>query len=96
MGFAGAVLLFYPKSTGSFYLKGGVGVLGYDEGPLSGAGFSISIGLGNEFRVGNNFSIVLFGNAITSSGVELKVSGVGTGINANPSILQMGVGVGWH
>lgn len=96
VGFLGAVILFYPKSTGSFYLKGGLGVLGYDEGPFGGAGFSITLGLGNEFRVGNNFSIVLFANAVGSTGVEVKVDGVGTGVNIDPSILQMGVGVGWH
>ena len=96
VGFLGAVILFYPSRTGSFYLKGGLGVLGYDEGPLSGAGIAFSLGLGNEFRLGNNFSIVLFANAIGSGGVEAKLNGVGTGLDINPSILQMGVGVGWH
>jgi len=96
VGFLGGVVVFYPSATGSFYLKGGLGFVGLDEAELSGSGFALSLGLGNEFRMGNNFSIVAFLNAIGSSGVGLKLSGASLGIDVDPNIVQLGIGVAWH
>ncbi len=96
VGFLGGVVMLYPSATGSFYLKGGLGFVFIDEQDLSGSGFGLSLGLGNEFRMGNNFSLVVFLNAIGSTGVEVKFSGVSTGFDVDPNIVQLGIGVGWH
>lgn len=96
VGFLGPVAVFYPSATGSFYIKTAVGILTVEEDFISGTGFATSLGIGNEFRVGNNFSIVLFLNGIQSFGVEAKVDGMSTGINVDPNLVQLGVGVAWH
>ena len=96
VGFLGGVVLFYPSATGSFYLKGGLGLVAWQQERLTGYGLGLSLGMGNEFRMGDNFSINLFLNAIASSGVEVKGSGNSTGHNLDPNLVQLGVGVGWH
>lgn len=96
VGFVGPVAVFYPSSTGSFYIKTAVGLLTVDEDILTGSGFATSLGIGNDFRVGDNFSLVLFLNAITSFGVEADVGGAGTGVNIDPNVAQLGLGVAWH
>ena len=54
-----ATVYYYPKPAGGLHLKGGLG-LGYldveDVGDETGVGFLI--GVGNDFRVGRNISIV--------------------------------------
>ncbi len=89
LGFLGAVAMFYPSAAGSFYLKGGLGLLTVGEGESSGLG--ASIGVGNEFRTGENFSVVLFLNAI--QGFGLSTDG---GSNLSPNWVQIGIGVAWH
>ena len=84
--------MYYPSATGSFYLKGGLGLvtIGEISGGLDGAGFGMSLGAGNEFRVGKNFSLNLFANVI--QGFSVDVSGYRT----KPNWGQMGLGVVWH
>jgi len=91
-GFLGPVAMYYPSATGSFYLKGGLGMVtaGNGYGGLDGLGFGLSLGLGNEFRVGKNFSLNLFANVIQGMGLDLD------GYTANPNWIQVGLGVVWH
>jgi len=90
LGFLGAVALFYPSSTGSFYLKGGLGLVSVDYRG-TGSGFGASVGLGNEFRVGENFSLNLFLNAIQGFGITTD-----RGADVKPNWVQLGLGVVWH
>jgi hypothetical protein len=68
MGFASAVLYWYPSRTGALYLKIGLGGMSYreDDGvdettATAGAG---CVGVGYEFRVRPNMSITLFLNSM--------------------------------
>jgi hypothetical protein len=91
-GFLGPIAMYYPSRTGSFYLKGGLGVVTVGEiysGP-EGAGFGFSLGAGNEFRLGKNFSLNLFANVIQGVGVDVN------GYKTNPNWVQIGLGVVWH
>jgi hypothetical protein len=90
LGFLGAVAMFYPSSTGSFYLKGGLGLVTVDYRGV-GSGFGASIGLGNEFRVGKNFSLNVFVNAIQGFGIYTNL-----GNDLKPNWVQVGLGVTWH
>ena len=90
LGFLSAVVMFYPSSTGSFYLKGGFGLVSVDYRG-SGIGPGVSVGLGNEFRVGENFSLNLFLNAIQGFGLDTNL-----GNHLKPNWVQFGLGVAWH
>lgn len=90
IGFLGPVVMFYPSSTGSFYLKGGLGLVSVDYRGV-GNGFGASVGLGNEFRVGKNFSLNVFLNAIQAFGFDTSF-----GNHVKPNLVQLGLGVTWH
>ncbi len=64
-------------------------LLAVGEGDSSGLG--ASIGVGNEFRIGRNFSLVLFLNAIQGFGLS-----TGSGFDISPNWVQLGLGVAWH
>ncbi len=102
MGFGSLVLLWYPRATGAFYLKVGLGGMAYQA---KATGFDLkatapagSVGLGYEFRVRRNMSINLFLNALASSAASFKVNGVSapTGEDIKLNLAQLGVGLTWH
>ena len=102
MGFGSVVALWYPSPTGALYLKGGLGGLTYraDDGfdEYTATAPSVSLGIGYEFRLGRNFSIVPYFNTMVSSAVREHLNGVpvSSGEDIMYSLAQFGVGATWH
>lgn len=81
---------FYPSATGNFFLTGGIGagsiggsVSGYGSDSETGVG--VVLGLGYDFRVGQNMSVTPFWN-----GVGIQTS------NADANFGQIGLGITIH
>jgi len=102
VGFASFILVWYPSRTGAFYLKFGVGGMGYtaDDGvnTLTATAPSGSFGAGYEIRTGRNVSVVPFINALGTSSVSLRFNGVAlpSGESITVNLVQVGLGVTWH
>jgi hypothetical protein len=66
-----ALIRFYPSATGGFYLIGGLGLgtLSIDTsfGDASETGAAAILGLGYDFRVGDNVSLSPFLNGVGAS-----------------------------
>jgi len=96
------VTMWYPSNSGAFYLKFGVGGMAYraTDGvdDLTATAPSLTVGTGYEFRMGQNFSLTPFFNALASSAVTLKENGTAIPTNGDISITlaQVGLGVTWH
>jgi hypothetical protein len=85
-----ALMRFYPSATGGFFLLGGVGlgqvhaeVSGFGSGSETGVG--ALLGLGYDFRVGNNVSLTPFWNgfAMSSSETDANVGQLGLGVTVH-------------
>src|SRR5258708_6326949 len=102
VGFASFIVMWYPNPIGAFYLKFGVGGMGYsaDDGlnTVTATAPGGSFGLGYEFRTGRNFSVVPFLNSMATSSVSLRFNGVAlpTSEKITLNLVQLGVGVTWH
>ena len=85
-----ALIRFYPSTTGGFFLLGGLGI-GQIRASASGFGSATEtgvgalLGLGYDFRVGNNVSLTPFWNGFAGN---TKSSDFNVG--------QLGVGVTVH
>jgi hypothetical protein len=90
VGTLDARLRFYPSATGGFFLTGGLGVgsIGADVsgfGSASETGVGLVLGLGMDFRVGDNLSLTPFWNGFT-----IQTS------NADANVGQLGLGLTFH
>ena len=104
MEFASLVAMWYPSETGAFYLKFGIGGMTFaskdsisgDE--LTATAGSFTVGVGYEFRVGRNFSVVPFLNSMASAPASFKLNGqpASTSEDLSLNMVQIGVGVTWH
>ncbi len=85
-----ALIRFYPSATGGFFLLGGLG-LGSIRAELDGFGSDTEtgagalIGLGYDFRVGQNVSLTPYWNgfAATTSNVDANVGQIGLGVTVH-------------
>lgn len=90
VGTLDARVRFYPSATGGFFLTGGVGV-GTVRASISGFGSASEtglgglLGLGYDFRVGDNLSVTPYWNgfAVSSSDADANVGQIGIGITAH-------------
>ena len=102
MGFGSLVVLWYPSRTGALYLKFGFGGMTYTENDganeITATAPSGSLGIGYEFRVGRNMSLVPYLNSLASSAVLTHLNGVPvtTGEDITLNLVQLGLGVTWH
>jgi hypothetical protein len=102
VGYGSVILMWYPSRTGAFYLKLGLGGMSYrgDDGVdvITATASSGSFGLGYEFRVGRNFSLVPYLNSLASSAVKTQLNGQPNPTNEDISItlVQFGLGATWH
>jgi len=102
IGYGSFVALWYPGGTGALYLKVGLGGMRYnaDDGTdnLAATAPSASIGIGYEFRIGRNMSVVPYLNTLASSAVKLRINGVSVPTSEDISInlFQAGLGITWH
>ena len=85
-----AQIRYYPSATGGFYLLGGLGV-GQVRAEVSGlgsdseTGVGALVGLGYNFRVGQNVSLTPYWNgfAMGSSNTDANVGQIGLGITVH-------------
>jgi hypothetical protein len=58
---------------------------------------SISLGLGYEFRVGRNISLVPYFNTLASSSVQVDINGTSLGTyDISVNVAELGLGLTWH
>lgn len=69
---------------------------GVDE--LTATAPSASLGVGYEFRVTPNLSVLPYLNSLATSAVELKLNGqpIPTGEDISINLVQIGLGLTWH
>jgi len=102
LGFASFIANIYPSRTGAFFLKIGIGGMTYraDDGfsVLTATAPSASLGAGYDIRVGRNFSLTPFINALGTSPASFKLDGVTvpSGEDIKINLVQLGLGVTWH
>lgn len=85
-----AMMRFYPSATGGFFVTGGLG-LGTINAELSGfgsaseTGVGALVGLGYDFRVGQNVSLTPFWNgfAMSSSNSDANVGQLGLSVTVH-------------
>jgi hypothetical protein len=102
LGFGSIVAIWYPSRTGAFFLKFGLGGMGYKAtdgiDDITATAGAATIGIGYDFRVGRNFSITPYLNSLASSPASFKVNGTPapTSEDINISLVQIGVSATWH
>jgi hypothetical protein len=85
-----ALARFYPSATGGFFLVGGLGIGSIhaeisDFGSDTETGLGALVGLGYDFRVGQNVSLTPYWNGFAMSTA-----------NADANVGQLGLGVTVH
>ena len=100
LGSLQAVVLLYPRPASGFYLKTGLGISQFsakdNTDKVSSQALSAQIGLGYEVAMGRGLSIVPYANFLGSTGGDVRFNDTVSGLSANTSLLQFGVGVTLH
>jgi hypothetical protein len=102
LGFASFIANIYPSRTGAFFLKVGIGGMSYKAtggglAEITATAPSGSLGAGYDIRVGRNFSLTPFINALATSAVSFKLGGVTVSTeDFKVNLVQIGLGVTWH
>jgi hypothetical protein len=100
LGSLQAVVLLYPRPASGFYLKTGLGISQFsakdDEDEVSSQALAVQIGVGYEVAMGRGLSIVPFANFLGSTAGDVRFNDTVSGLSANTSLLQFGVGVTLH
>jgi hypothetical protein len=102
MGFASAVLLWYPSNVGAFFVKFGVGGMKYTandgSNELTATAPAGSLGFGYDIRISGDVSVTPYVNALSSNRSTYRYNGSSSGFNAdiNLNLVQIGVGLSWH
>jgi hypothetical protein len=100
LGSLQAVVLLYPKPASGFYLKTGLGIAQYsakdNTDKVSSQALAGQIGIGYEVPMGRGLSIVPFANFLGSTGGDVRFNDTVSGLSANSSLIQFGVGVTLH
>ena len=95
-----AVAYWYPDPDGRFYLKGGVGAVGFrseaEGDALRSLDPGIQAGTGIEYPIGAGLSMTPFVNFILAPFSTLTFNGDVASSGATVSMLQAGVGLTWH
>ncbi len=100
LGSLSAVVLWYTRPEGSFYLKGGLGAVGYraeeDGDALTALTLGGQVGVGYEHRIGDNLSLTPFANLVLAPFAGLSFNGDPATDGATLGLLQGGLGLTWH
>jgi hypothetical protein len=100
LGSLQAVVLLYPKPASGFYLKTGLGISQFsakdNTDEVASQALSAQVGVGYEVAMGRGLSIVPFANFLGSTGGDVRFNDTVSGLSANTSLLQFGVGVTLH
>ncbi len=86
VGDVSVVALLYPSATGTFFLKGGAGIVEFEENTVvhdqrSEAG--VSIGLGIDLYLGRRFSLTPTASYVTA-------------VTGRTSLITIGLAATWH
>lgn len=89
-----AVGIFYP-SRSNFFLKGGLGLVAYEEDSIDGSAESTSgalmIGAGYDVRIGRNKSLALYADVLQSAKGNVEQNGFETNVNFSQRIVTLGL-----
>ncbi len=100
LGSVQAVVLLYPMKDNGFYLKTGLGLAQYSakdsDDKASTQALAAQVGVGYEVLVGKGMSIVPFANFMGTTGADLRFNDTVSGLSANTSLFQLGVGLTLH
>jgi hypothetical protein len=100
LGSVQAVVYLYPARKSGFYLKTGLGVAQYSakdsQDELSTTALAGQVGVGYEVPIGTSLSIVPYANLLGSSGSDVRFNSTVSGLSANTSLIQVGVGITLH
>ncbi len=100
LGSVQAVVLLYPSKTNGLYIKTGLGIAQYSakdsDDDASTQALAGQIGVGYEVLVGRGMSLVPFANFMGTAGADLRFNDTVSGLSANTSLFQLGVGVTFH
>jgi outer membrane protein with beta-barrel domain len=99
----GASVYWTPVPGGSWYLKGGMGMMTYnaqdtadqDDDPLGASTAALQLGAGYDFRAGSKLWFTPFANLIVSTSGNLT-SGNSIVTDASFSLMQIGAGLTWR
>jgi outer membrane protein with beta-barrel domain len=100
LGSLQAVVLLYPRPASGFYLKTGLGISQFsakdNQDEVSSQALSMQFGVGYEVAMGRGMSIVPYANFLGSTGGDVRFNDTVSGLSANTSLLQFGVGLTLH
>jgi hypothetical protein len=100
LGSLQAVVLLYPKPASGFYLKTGLGISQFsakdNDDEVASQALSMQFGVGYEVAMGRGMSIVPYANFLGSTGGDVRFNDTVSGLSANTSLLQVGVGLTLH
>ena len=89
-----AVLHLYPRPSGAFFVKAGVGQLSFQANDqLSTRSVGVQLGAGYEFRVGQKLYLSNYLNLLASSYGSLQSGGDQVVDDVNVTLVQIGVGL---
>jgi hypothetical protein len=94
------VVYLYPKPGSGLYLKTGAGFAQYsakdDNDKVSSNSIALQVGAGWEVLVTRSMSIVPFLNFLGTTGGDVRINRTISGLSANTSLIQAGVGITLH
>ena len=100
LGSVQAVLYMYPKKNSGFYIKTGFGLAQYSAkdsvDKISTQAIAAQVGVGYEVLVSHNLSIVPYANFLGTSGSDMRFNDTVSGLSANTSLIQVGLGLTLH
>ncbi len=100
LGSLQAVVLLYPRPSSGLYVKTGIGISQFsakdDQDEVSSQALSMQFGVGYEVAMGRGMSIVPYANFLGSTGGDVRFNDTVSGLSANTSLLQFGVGLTLH
>lgn len=104
LAFSTFVAHWYPNTDGGLYLRAGIGISEYENivgTPTGTTTFNAmtpawTFGVGNDIRVGKNFSLTPFANAYGTAEATMMNNGATTGSKFSNTVLQFGLGFTWH
>lgn len=100
LGSLQAIVVLYPLKKSGLYFKTGLGIAQYsakdDDDKVSSQALAGQFGAGYEIPISRSMSIVPYANFIGSSGADVRFNDTVSGLSANTSLIQVGVGITLH
>lgn len=100
LGSIQAVVYLYPLKKSGLYLKTGLGIAQYSakdaDNKVSTQALAGQFGAGYEIPISRSMSIVPFANFLGTSGADVRFNDTVSGLSANTSLIQVGVGLTLH